>query len=188
MWEDICSKHSDRPTVAKCDKCGAGMCIDCIEEMEKLNTECTQNICLNCYKEELREYVDKGYKTSGSLSAGIVKLLLFFGGIGLIVFGSLMVSSDNLLYIIPIVLGALIIIISSFFCNTESFIDSRTEFDGIGSFVFELVFYFFDMLIFFPFRSAKELFEGAVEFHRERKKYKTACEKFNKLNNNGREF
>lgn len=179
MLEGNCSRHSDTPAIAKCEKCGAGMCLECIEEVEKLNTECTQNICLDCYKEELKEYIAKGYKTSGDLLSGLFKLLLFFGGIGLIVFGSLLVSSDNLLYIIPIVLGALIIIISSWICNPESFF--AEDFDGIGDLLLQLLFHFFDSLIFFPFRSAKQVFEGAVELDKARKKYNSACEKLNKL-------
>ena len=183
MMEGNCSRHSDTPAIAKCEKCGAGMCLECIEEVEKLNTECTQNICLDCYKEELKEYVAKGYKVNDDLYSGIFKLLLFFGGIGLIVFGSLLVSSEKLLYIIPIVLGALIIIISSLVCNPERLFSDSSDFDGIGSIICSLLFGFFDALVFFPFRGAKQVFEGAVELDKAKKKYKNACEKLKKLEN-----
>lgn len=177
MTEGNCSRHSDTPAIAKCEKCGAGMCLECIEEVEKLNTECTQNICLDCYKEELKEYIAKGYKTSSDILSGLFKLLLFFGGIGIIAFGSVMVSS-SLWYILVILLGIAVLLGGSFTLGVMFF---EEGFDTIGLLIFIIVFNALVQLFIYPVVGVKEVVCGIAEKKKRKNAYKLACDKLNKL-------
>lgn len=72
-----CEKHPSIEAVAQCEKCGAGICADCVENTKELKED-FGTMCLGCYEETVKSISSFHASKFNEISNAIKGKIIFY--------------------------------------------------------------------------------------------------------------
>jgi len=94
-----CAKHADRPAVAQCTTCGAGLCSECVAVDKEYGNE-GETLCPDCLAKDWQNYLtDLNKRRRKTLTRIIVSSILYICGVILFI-GFFTVEKDSILMLV----------------------------------------------------------------------------------------